>query len=217
MDKKTVNDDAAAASEKAVDAVVLLFEDGADPETGNRKVVAFDLADPSFNIDIDDDDNNHPMSRTVQRQTACVVVGTVILFAMAYAILAILDTKLSAPLDAFLALMFAITALTVFCVMRHFAIRASRERVRKNKRRNQYSQIPLSGHMEFTTAVDGLQNKSPNHQMDQGNDLDADGLPITIVTISPSIIDGTLTTTTKKNKNKNKKKKTVANDPSKQA
>lgn len=74
--------------------------------------------------------------QVVRPGTACAMVGTVILFAVAYGIIVLLDTKLSTPLDMLLAFGCAMSGLICFCVMRYCSGRAQRQNLRRTKRKH---------------------------------------------------------------------------------
>ncbi len=73
-------------------------------------------------------------AQVVRPGTACAMVGTVILFAVAYGIIVLLDTKLSTPLDMLLAFVCAMSGLICFCVMRYCSGRAQHQKLRRAKR-----------------------------------------------------------------------------------
>ncbi len=75
-------------------------------------------------------------AQVVRPGTACAMVGTVILFAVAYGIIVLLDTKLSTPLDMLLAFGCAMSGLICFCVMRYCSGRAQRQNLRRTKRKH---------------------------------------------------------------------------------
>lgn len=75
-------------------------------------------------------------AQVVRPGTACAMVGTVILFAVAYGIIVLLDTKLSTPLDMLLAFVCAMSGLICFCVMRYCSARAQRQKLRRTKHKH---------------------------------------------------------------------------------
>ena len=81
------------------------------------------------------DANDHCM-KVVSPCVAWAMVGTVTLFAGAYGIIVLLDTKLSTPLDMLLAFFCAVSGLACFCVMRYCSLLARRRGLRRKKRRH---------------------------------------------------------------------------------
>ena len=98
---------------------------------------------------IQDDHDDHCM-QVLRPWAACAMVGTVGLFAMAYGIIVLLDTKLSTPLDMLLAFSCAMSGLICFCVMRHCSLRARQRENRRKKRRHgiRMKRINSSNHVE---------------------------------------------------------------------
>jgi hypothetical protein len=99
--------------------------------------------------------------KVVSPYMACAIIGTVGLFAGAYGIIVLLDTKLSTPLDMLLAFVCAISGLICFCVMRYCSLRARKMGLRRTKRRHSIKMHRIApakpgNHMKHDASLDSL-------------------------------------------------------------
>ena len=74
--------------------------------------------------------------QVLRPSTACAIIGTTLIFAVAYGIIVLMDTKLSTPMDMLLAFVCAMSGLICFCIMRYCSERARRQNLRRGKHRH---------------------------------------------------------------------------------
>ena len=109
----------------------IFLDEDLEENSSLKKTVTFEYS----LLEEEDDVNDHCM-KVVSPCVAWAMVGTVTLFAGAYGIIVLLDTKLSTPLDMLLAFFCAVSGLACFCVMRYCSLLARRRGLRRKKRRH---------------------------------------------------------------------------------
>ena len=113
---------------------VFLEEDLENPQTPEvKKSVTFEII---REYSLGEDDDKDRCGQVLRPGTACAIIGTTLIFAVAYGIIVLMDTKLSTPMDMLLAFVCAMSGLICFCIMRYCSERARRQNLRRSKHRH---------------------------------------------------------------------------------
>ncbi len=112
---------------------VFLEEDLENRQTPEmKKSVTFEII-REYSLGGDEEDR---CTQVLRPGTACAIVGTTVIFAVAYGIIVLMDTKLSTPVDMLLAFICAMSGLICFCIMRYCLERTRLQNLRRTKRRH---------------------------------------------------------------------------------
>ena len=129
-----------------------------------KKSVTFEII-REYSLGQEEDDEDR-CGHVLRPGTACAIIGTTLIFAVAYGIIVLMDTKLSTPMDMLLAFVCAMSGLICFCIMRYCSERARRQNLRRSKHR----------HSIQMRRINDSERLSSSSMPDKDNDTSLDSL-----------------------------------------